>query len=714
MTLASTRIAHKLPAILVLLAMLSAALTGALAYVKSSREMVAAADAKLAALMESRQSELDHTLAAIQQDAIVLAGVRTVTDAMAEFGYGYGALSEAQATLDKLYVSGNPNPAGQRQKLDNAGDTSDYSEIHSRYHGWFRRILETRGYQDLFLIDANGVVVYSVAKQPEFATSLDSGRWKDESLADLYRRLKAAAPGSTLFADYRPYGPAGGAPASFIGAQVTQADGTFLGVLVLEMPVERINAVLQMSTGMGESGDTYLVGPDNLMRSQSRVVKEPTILKRRVETGPVRAALAGRSGIMEATGLRGTETLAAYGPLTFLGVTWAVVAESDLSETLAPVYEMRTFMLVGGALLMVVVVAVGMLVARGITGPLDAMTRAMAALADGDKTVIVPATERHDEIGEMAKAMQVFKDNALAVDRMQAEQAEAKARTAAERRDAMMRLADSFEAGVKGVVDGMAASAGELQSTAQTMSATAAETSRQSHEVAEAAQQASVNVQTVAVAAEELSSSISEIARQVSQSSRISAGAVEEASRTNAMVQGLAEAAARIGEVVNLINDIASQTNLLALNATIEAARAGEAGKGFAVVANEVKNLANQTARATDEITTQIHAVQSATRDAVGAIQGIRGTIGEISQIASTIAGSIDAQGLATQQIARNVQEAATGTQRVTGNIAAVWQAAESAGQAAGQVLNSAGALSRQSEQLHSHVVRFLETVREE
>ena len=273
-------------------------------------------------------------------------------------------------------------------------------------------------------------------------------------------------------------------------------------------------------------------------------------------------------------------------------------------------------------------------------------------------------------------------------------------------------VADNFERNMKQVVDTVASAATELQSTAQGMEITAQSTSQQSMTVAAAAEEASSNVQTVASAAEELSSSISEISRQVSQSTQIAGAAVAEVDGANQKVQGLAEAAKKIGEVVALITDIADQTNLLALNATIEAARAGDAGKGFAVVASEVKNLANQTARATEEISAQIGGIQTATQDAVQAIGSIGGTIGKMNEIASAIAAAVEQQGAATQEIARNVEQAAAGTQDVSSNIVQVTQAATETGHSAGEVLVAAGELSKQSEVLGSEMKDFIVEMR--
>ncbi|MBM3539531.1 MAG: HAMP domain-containing protein [Alphaproteobacteria bacterium] len=356
--------------------------------------------------------------------------------------------------------------------------------------------------------------------------------------------------------------------------------------------------------------------------------------------------------------------------------------------------------------------AIALLTARAIVNPIAGMTGAMQKLAGGDKTVEIPAKTRTDEIGTMAAAVQVFKDNMIEAERLRGEQEAMKKRAEAEQRAAMHKLADEFEASVKGVVQTVASSSTQLQSTAQSMSATAEETSRQATAVAAASEQASTNVQTVASAAEELSSSIAEISRQVSESTKIAGSAAEEASRTNVQIKGLAEAAQKIGDVVKLISDIAAQTNLLALNATIEAARAGEAGKGFAVVASEVKSLATQTAKATEEISAKVAEMQTATGQSVQAIDGITGTIGRINEIATTIAAAVEEQGAATQEIARNVQQASAGTTEVSSNIGGVTQAASETGAAATQVLSASGELSKQSETLGSQVDAFIARIR--
>jgi methyl-accepting chemotaxis protein len=364
-----------------------------------------------------------------------------------------------------------------------------------------------------------------------------------------------------------------------------------------------------------------------------------------------------------------------------------------------------------GAGLLVVLIACAWPLARGLVRPVRALTATMGTLASGNTDVAVPALNRSDEIGAMAGAVQVFKEALIAKklsDEAAAREADAKMRRA----QVLDQLTRQFEANVSVLTQHLSSSATEMEATASSMTGVADQTNARTVSVASAAGQTSTNVQTVAAATEELSISIREIAGQVAESSRIAGQAVEDARRTDATVQTLATTADRIGTVIQLINNIASQTNLLALNATIEAARAGEAGKGFAVVASEVKELANQTSKATDEISAQIAAIQQATSDSVGAIQNIVRTISEMSHISTMIAAAMEEQGAATAEISRNVQEAARGTELVTGNIAEVRQGAGETGAAAAQVLSAAQELARHSESLGHEVEAFLSGVK--
>jgi methyl-accepting chemotaxis protein len=383
----------------------------------------------------------------------------------------------------------------------------------------------------------------------------------------------------------------------------------------------------------------------------------------------------------------------------------ATMARAAALESLT-IYSIATALVIG------LVLALNQTVLRVIRGLLGRLTQAMEALAQRNLSVDVPGCDRSDEIGAMARTVEVFKQNAIAMQTLEQEQAIQKERAEAEKHAVMNQLADAFEAEVIGIVRSVSTAAAQLQENANIMNAAAGETNRQSTIVASAAQQATANVQTVAGATEQLSASINEIGQQVTSATKITGEAVAQAGSTSEVAQGLAGAAQRIGEVVGLINAIAGQTNLLALNATIEAARAGEAGKGFAVVASEVKNLASQTAKATEEIVTQITAVQNGTSSVVTAIQTISGTIDKINNISATIAAAVEQQNATTCGIARNVDEAARGTGEVSSNIAGVSRAAADSGRVSGEIVQAAIGLSKQAEALRTGVDGFIKRVR--
>jgi methyl-accepting chemotaxis protein len=370
---------------------------------------------------------------------------------------------------------------------------------------------------------------------------------------------------------------------------------------------------------------------------------------------------------------------------------------------------MTVFALAAGVLIAIAAIVFSFF---GIARPIGRITGAMGLLAGGRMDTAVPYVTRADELGRMAGAIQVFKDNMVRTGALEAEATAAREENERRRKADMHRLADQFEAAVGGIVGNVSTASTELEAAAGTLTKTAELTQQLSGSVAAASGQASANVQSVASATEEMTSSVNEIGRHVQESSRIASEAVAQAHETDTRINALSQAAGRIGDVVKLITAIAEQTNLLALNATIEAARAGEAGRGFAVVASEVKQLAAQTAKATDEIGTQIAGMQTATRESVAAIKQIGGTIGRISEIAATVATAVEEQGSATQEIARNVGEAARGTQQVAANIDDVNRGASETGSASAQVLSSAQSLSRESSHLKVEVERFLSTVR--
>ncbi|HVJ41598.1 MAG TPA: methyl-accepting chemotaxis protein [Dongiaceae bacterium] len=395
------------------------------------------------------------------------------------------------------------------------------------------------------------------------------------------------------------------------------------------------------------------------------------------------------------------------------GTPWSVMVDLPEDKILQPSRDLTLYTVVASALLVIALsVIIFVLMRLQVATPLRRLTATVDTLAGGDTAVDVPSTQRRDELGVMARAINIFREKLIEVDELRHQRAEAEKVAALEKKQMMQTLADGFEQSVKSIVDAVSAAANHLQSNAQSMAGVAESSSHQAGAVAAAANEASASVTTVATAAEELSASIAEITRQMTESASSTRQAVSEVGRMGDTIESLNGAADKIGGIVQIINEIASQTNLLALNATIEAARAGDAGKGFAVVASEVKTLATQTARATDEIASQIDSMQSITRDAVSTVGMISTTIDRVNEIASAIAAAVEEQSAATREISNNAQQAASGTNEVNSNINGVSTAVQEAGHASGIVLNAANQLSTDAVKLRHEVDTFIAKIR--
>ncbi len=710
------KISQKLPMLVVALALISAAVTGFITVKESRSELIKAAENKLIALQASRVNALGNYLGSIEQDLSSLSRNAYVRQALFDFMNGWhalGAHGNQTKILQRLYIEENPNPTGSKEVLDYAKDGSLYSRVHAEYHPWFRHFLRQRDYYDIFLFAPNGDLVYTVFKELDYATNLNTGKWKDSDLGNAFRAaINEPGLDKQHFFDFKSYAPSHGAAASFISQSILNDDGSVAGVLVFQIPIARINSVMQVSAGLGESGETYIVGKDGFMRSDSRFSEESTILKTKVTGKTVDLAIEGKTGEMIVPDYRGINVFSAYGPFDFQGVRWAVLAEIDEAEVMKPINDMIKFAVLSTLAVIFFIVIIALYASRKIGRPISQMSLAMNEIAKGDFAVVIPGIDRKDEIGDMATSVQVFKENGIEAKRLKEMQERRELEAKEEKKRLMQELASQFDAQVGDAILQLSAAAQQLQGAASDMEDTAIQTQGSSSSVARAATDTSDNIDTVSSATEEMIASAREISQQVGNVAARASQASEGAGSTSLKVDELNTMASNIGEVVVAIRDIAEQTNLLALNATIEAARAGEAGKGFAVVAEEVKKLATETSDKTDEIEKRISQIQAATQESVVAVQEIINNIEEIDSAATQTASAAEEQNSVLGEITRSITEVSDAAKEVSGAIGNVQLGADKTSQASQMLKVSADDIAHLSDGLKNAVSTFLAKIR--
>jgi methyl-accepting chemotaxis protein len=701
----------KVPLIAVLLCLTSCVLVGVLGYVQSRDALYDSAVNRLSFIAETKAENLQKVVDGTSKTLSGLAQNESIRQALDNLVAA--VMSEPADGIRAIYQKPDLT-AQQRAEITGEGNKDIYSWRHAGLHSSFLAMWQSSPVSDAYLIAPDGRILYTITKTDGFMGNVSE--LAGTPLAESFKKALTLPPGQQVFRDFTLY-DSGWDRASAFWAEAIFPPGAASAeeaqaVLVLRMSAQELNTVIGGSESDGTPQDNLLVGADGVVRSDRAIAGGAKGLDFSVPAEMVDAMAKSDRGFMTADDPLSGKLLAAYEPLTIAGTKYFLVAAQPEGKALAAVDDMRNAMIVLSA---VVVAALGGLtvwLGTLLTGPIQAMATAVRRLADNDLEVDVPGLERKDEIADIAKAVQVFKENALRIRELEGEKVEADRRAAEEKQQAMEQLAVRFEQSVGGLVRTLSGHVSEVRNRAETMSQATDEARSEASVVAGSSEQSSINVQVVSAAAEELAATVNEISQQMSRAAQMSRQATEEAARGDSRIQALATTAEQIGDVITLIQTIAEQTNLLALNATIEAARAGDAGKGFAVVASEVKSLASQTAKATEDIRTQIEEIQAASQEAVSTIKVIAEVVQSLEQMNTAVASAVEEQGATTQEIARNTQEAASGASQVSDGISKVSAASERTGEGAAEVLQMCGELSASADTLSHEVTEFVHSIR--
>jgi methyl-accepting chemotaxis protein len=740
------------------------AVIGLLSVSKASQALSVQAFSQLEGIRDARLQQIHSAIAAMKDQVSALADNKMAVDAIMQFSQSFynvtlenglsdervaemrahlsayyardyaaeyrhrnrAAAPDIQALVQKIepnplalqyyYVSANAHPQNAKDMLDQAGDDSMYSGFHQDVQPRLRGYIKKFGYSDLFLVHPeNGDILHSVRKRLDYATSLISGPYADSGLGEAYRKAMAAKDkDSVVVVDFAPYLPNFNEPVAFVAAPVFH-QAQKIGVVIFQVPVDKFNAVMGERSGMGATGQTYLIGPDYLMRSDA--FKDPEVhsvlasyrdpARGRIETAASHAALAGTTAMQKITGYLGQRTLSAYAPVQVEGLKWALIAEMDEKEAFAAVQSLKWHIGIAAVIGLTVILVVALLLTNVIVRPISSVIGGLTELAqgEGDLTLRLPV-DSQDEIGRLAHQFNAFMQRLQSMIRDVA---------------GILEMLVSASADLSAISSQMSTGADQTSDRAGSVTLATEQLSTHMTSISAAMEQSTTNANNVAGAAEAMSATIDEIAQNTEKARKDSGNAVIEAHGAADQMRALAQSAQAIGKVTEAIAEISAQTNLLALNATIEAARAGDAGRGFAVVANEIKELAKQTAIATRDIKTHITGIQDATEITVATFERITGAIGGVSDIVAAIAASVEEQSTATRQIAAGIAQTSLGMSEVNTNVAQSTAAAggiteevatvnQSAGIMAGnstQVLKSADALSELADRLRLMVGQF-------
>jgi len=684
--LKSIKLAQKLPLSYIAIGLVMATLTIVLSSITFEKSSMQNAEAQFKTMLSDRKAALESLISGIQADAVTMAIVPSTASAAQRLTAAWGNLGEdpEQSVVD-LYVTNNPNPAGEREKLDRAAGTVPYNIYHERFHPSFRSFVRNNGYEDAFLISLSGDVIYNVTKGDDYATNLLTGRFKDSSLGALFKTIAGSDQGVVSFSDIAPYAANGDLPTIFVGIKITTPAGKDVGIIVLAVSAEKLGTIVSGTHGRDNSMEVYLVGSDLVARTGSQSENGHAILAPLAETAQIRSGLDGESKFFaETAGLNGG-TVASYSePLVMHGANWTIVAEQELAELMAPIIRSRNLIILISLIGAVPVSLLGWLFARSIVKPIDQICADMEAVSSGDLTITVQAAGRSDEIGKIGKTLVSMQDDLKLARKGEEQRAEMQQQQQAvveklsfglmnlSKGDLSQSLTEQFPADHEALRDNFNQTVATLSTTIQqvievtsSIRSGAGEISQASDDLSRRTESQAATLEETAAALDEMTSSVTSAAEGTRRVEQTITEARIEAENSEVVVQNavgamqeIKQSSTQISQIIGVIDDIAFQTNLLALNAGVEAARAGDAGRGFAVVASEVRALAQRSSDAAMEIKTLIDGSSKQVERGVdlvgmagGALTNITERVGQISHLIGEIAEGSSEQSTGLKEI---------------------------------------------------------------